>query len=105
MATKKSTARSAINRMKSDSEIEAIRDDLANLKRDLRSLVSNLSDEGKHLSQTGTQRLSETAKAAGAQLESIRDDTCETIRSNPLASVFIAAGVGAIAAHLFWNER
>lgn len=91
--------------MKSGSEIEAIRDDLALLKRDLRSLASDLSDEGRHLGETGVEKLSDTARAAREQLQSMKDETCDTIRSNPIASVCIAAGVGAIAARLFWSER
>lgn len=105
MATKKAASRSNTNRMKSGSEIEAIRDDLANLKRDIRSLVSDLADEGKHISESGADKLNDTAKAAGDQLQSMKDEACDSIRSNPIASVCIAAGVGAIAARLFWSER
>lgn len=85
-------------------DIDAIREDLASLKTDLSSLVTDIAAGGKHFAQRGAETLTESARSAATQLKTAQESACNTVRSHPMASVFIAAGVGAIAARLLMHR-
>ncbi len=86
------------------ADIEAIREDLTSLKNDFSSLMSDIASGGKHVAQKGAESIAGTAKSAVDQVKSMHEGACDTIKSHPTASILVAAGIGAIAAKLFFSK-
>lgn len=82
------------------ADISAIRHDITGLKDDFKTLVTDAASTGKDAAKKGAQSLAEGAKTAAEQVKAFQETTCNTVRSHPMASVLIAAGIGAIAARL-----
>lgn len=83
-----------------NTDLDSIREDLTSLKEDFKSLMTDLAAGGRHAAQLGAQTITDGARTAVDQVKSFQNATCDTVRSHPMASVLIAAGVGAIAARL-----
>lgn len=82
------------------ADLDSIREDLSSLKDDFKSLMTDLAAGGRHAAEKGAKTLADGAKSAADQVKTIQNATCDTVRSHPMASVLIAAGVGAIAARI-----
>ncbi|MCB9843596.1 MAG: hypothetical protein H6812_10095 [Phycisphaeraceae bacterium] len=86
------------------SDIEAIREDLATLKSDFGSLVTDLAEGGRHAAQKSAQAIAGSAKSTAEHVKAAHSATCDTVKQHPMAAVLVAAGVGAIAARLLMKN-
>lgn len=82
------------------SDYTALKDDIAMLRGDLKSLMEDASGIAKVKAQSGLEKGKEFADKAGGQIKEARTDVESQIRDNPLAAVGIAFGAGLVLAML-----
>ncbi len=83
-----------------EGDYAALKDDVAMLRNDLKSVIEDVRDIAKMKAQSGLERGKDIAEKAGSQFKDTRQDVETQIRDNPLAAVGIAFGAGLIIAML-----
>ena len=76
----------------------ALKDDIAMLRGDLKSVMEDVRGLAKVKAQAGVEKGKEMAEKASGQFKETRDDVETEIRKNPLAAFGIAFGAGLILA-------
>lgn len=83
-----------------NSDVEALKKDLSNLRGDLRSLRDNLTTQLREHAASSTNDFGATARSAassvGAAGERSYSAAARQIEANPLTSVLVAAGIGLV---------
>jgi ElaB/YqjD/DUF883 family membrane-anchored ribosome-binding protein len=86
-----------------DSEVEALKADIAALRGDLKQVVSDIRGIAKTKAEAGVDRGAELASKATEQLGETRTVVETRIRENPLTAIGIAFGAGLVLAMLRRN--
>ncbi len=86
------------------SDVESLKEDIAQLRTDLQSLASNSTRYVKGRSsaefEKGFEKSKEYASKASKEASNAKDYVEDKVRKNPLASVGIAFGTGVLLAAL-----
>ena len=83
-----------------ESDYAALKDDIAMLRGDLKSIIEDVRGLAKVKAQDGLEKGKDLADKAGTQFKETRSEVESQIRDNPLTAVGIAFGAGLILAML-----
>ncbi|MBR9808571.1 MAG: hypothetical protein GYB49_15250 [Alphaproteobacteria bacterium] len=87
-----------ILKAEAESDYAALKDDIAMLRGDLKSIIEDVRGLAKVKAQDGLEKGKDLADKAGTQFKETRSEVETQIRDNPLAAVGIAFGAGLIIA-------
>ena len=94
----KDMAEGAVKDLVSDDDLAALKGDISKLQGDFKKLFSDVSELAQKKTKKSIDMGKETADEAKETLDEKRSELETMIRENPLASVGIALGAGAVVA-------
>ncbi|MFT5775345.1 MAG: ElaB/YqjD/DUF883 family membrane-anchored ribosome-binding protein [Hyphomonas sp.] len=97
------TATSAALKSEINDDVDALKGDIAALRDDLREVVKDMRSLATVRAQKGVEKGTALARRAGSEVEEAKDAVETRIRENPLTAIGIAFGAGLVLAMLRRN--
>jgi ElaB/YqjD/DUF883 family membrane-anchored ribosome-binding protein len=88
-----------------DKDVEALRDEITALRKDLGAVVHTIKDMGAERGTAAYERMQQAAERARAQGQKAADSIADGVEHKPFTSLASAFGIGLLLGLLFSGRR
>jgi ElaB/YqjD/DUF883 family membrane-anchored ribosome-binding protein len=88
-----------------DKDVEALRDEITALRKDLGAVVHTIKDMGAERGTAAYERMQQAAERARAQGHKAADSVADSVEQRPFTSLASAFGIGLLLGLLFSGRR